>query len=59
MDNLNLNLNTARAPNNKHNSPEVKEVCYFAEESRYIANVKPYHLRIAMHYAKIKYTYQE
>jgi hypothetical protein len=30
INNLNLNLNTARAPNIKHNSPEVKDVCYFA-----------------------------
>ena len=28
--------NTARAPNIKHNSPEVKDVCYFAERIRHM-----------------------
>ena len=43
-----LNLNTARAPNIKHNSPKVKEVCYFAERVRYMLDVKINHLRTAM-----------
>jgi hypothetical protein len=30
------NLNTARAPNIKHNSPQVKEVCYFADRFWYV-----------------------
>ena len=42
------NLNTDRAPNIKHNSPEVKDVCYFAERVRYMLDVKINHLRIAM-----------
>ena len=42
------NLNTARAPNIKHNSPEVKDLCYFAERVRYMLDVKINHLRIAM-----------
>ncbi|MFL6507161.1 MAG: hypothetical protein ACJ704_04405 [Nitrososphaeraceae archaeon] len=42
------NLNTARAPNIKHNSPEVKDVCYFAERVRYMLDIKINHLRIAM-----------
>jgi hypothetical protein len=42
------NLNTARAPNIKHNSPEVKDVCYFAERVRHMLDVKINHLRIAM-----------
>ncbi|MFL6391707.1 MAG: hypothetical protein ACJ71E_06615 [Nitrososphaeraceae archaeon] len=42
------NLNTARAPNIKHNSPEVKDVCYFAGSVRYMLDVKINHLRIAM-----------
>ena len=40
MNNLNLNLNTARAHNIKHNSPEVKDVCYFAERVRHMLDVK-------------------
>jgi hypothetical protein len=32
----NLNLNTAKAPNIKHSSPEVKDVCYFAERVRHM-----------------------
>ena len=42
------NLNTARAPNIKHNSPEVKDVCYFAERIRHMLDVKKNHLRKAM-----------
>src|SRR5438874_1813019 len=40
--------NTARAPNIKHNSPEVKDVCYFAERVRHMLGVKINHLRVAM-----------
>ncbi len=40
--------NTAKAPNIKHDSPEVKDVCYFAERVRYMLDVKINHLRIAM-----------
>jgi hypothetical protein len=43
------NPNTARAPNIKHNSPEVKDKCYFAERTRHILDVKINHLRTAMH----------
>jgi hypothetical protein len=32
--------NTASAPNIKHNSPEVKDVCYFAERVRHMLDVK-------------------
>ena len=42
------NLNTAKAPNIKHNSPEVKDVCYFAERIRHMLDVKKNHLRTAM-----------
>jgi hypothetical protein len=42
------NLNTARASNIKHNSPEVKDVCYFAERVRTMLEVKKKHLRAAM-----------
>jgi|ERR687886_875807 hypothetical protein len=48
MNNLNLNPNAARAPNIKHNSPEVKDVCYFAERVRHMLDVKINHLRTAM-----------
>ena len=41
-------VNTARAPNIPHNSPEIKEVCYFAERVRYMLDVKINHLRTAM-----------
>ncbi len=47
-NNLNLNPNTARAPNIKHNSSEVKDVCYFAERIRHMLDVKKRHLRTAM-----------
>jgi hypothetical protein len=43
-----INPNTARAPNIKHNSPEVKDVCYFAERVRHMLDVKKNHLRVAM-----------
>jgi hypothetical protein len=33
-------LNTARAPNIKHDSPEVKEVVDFAERLRYVLELK-------------------
>ena len=39
---------TTRAPNIKHNSPEVKDVCYFAERVRHMLDVKINHLRTAM-----------
>jgi hypothetical protein len=42
------NYNTARAPNIKHTSPEVKDVCYFAERVRRMLEVKINHLRTAM-----------
>jgi len=42
------NFSTARAPNIKHNSPEVKEVVDFAERVRYMLDIKINHLRIAM-----------
>jgi hypothetical protein len=35
-----MNLNTARAPNIKTNSPEVKEVVDFGERVRYMLDVK-------------------
>jgi hypothetical protein len=41
-------VNTARASNIKHNSPKVKDVCYFAERVRHILDVKKNQLRIAM-----------
>jgi len=40
--------NIARAPNIKHNSPEVKDVCYFAERVRHMLGVKINHVRVAM-----------
>ena len=45
LDNLN---NIAKAPNIKHNSPEVKDVCYFAGRVRHMLDVKINHLRVAM-----------
>ena len=45
----NNNLNTARAPNIKYDSLEVKDVCYFAERVRQMLAVKINHLRIAMY----------
>jgi hypothetical protein len=44
----NNNLNTARAPNIKADSPEVKEIIDFAERGRYMLDVKINHPRIAM-----------
>ena len=41
-------INTAKAPNIKHNSPEVKDVCYFADRVRHMLEVKRNHLRTAM-----------
>jgi hypothetical protein len=35
-----INTNTAKAPNIKHNSPEVKDVCYFAERVRHVLDAK-------------------
>jgi hypothetical protein len=32
--------NTARAPNIKHDSPEVKDVCYFADRFWYVLELK-------------------
>ena len=43
-----INPHTAKAPNIKHNSPEVKDVCYFAERVRHMLDVKINHLRVAM-----------
>src|SRR5215217_5717126 len=44
----NNDLNTARAPNIKADSPEVKEIIDFAERVRYMLDVKINHSRIAM-----------
>ena len=44
----NLNLSTARDPNIKADSSEVKDVCYFAERVRHMLDVKINQLRIAM-----------
>jgi hypothetical protein len=41
-------LNITKAQNIKHNSPEVKDVCYFAERVRYMLDVKKNHFRAAM-----------
>jgi hypothetical protein len=41
-------VNTAGAPYIKHDSPEVKDICYFAERVRYMLGVKINQLRIAM-----------
>jgi hypothetical protein len=41
--NTNTNFYTnspAKAPNIKHNSPEVKDVCYLADRVRYMLDVK-------------------
>jgi hypothetical protein len=40
--------NSARAPNIKHTSPEVKDVRYFAGGVRHMLQVKKNHLRAAM-----------
>ena len=42
------NLNTAKAPYIKHNSPEVKEVVDFAERVRYVLELKINKLRTIM-----------
>ena len=42
-------MKTARASNIPHNSPEVKEVCYFVEMVRHMLDVKKNQLRIAMY----------
>jgi hypothetical protein len=47
-ENHTFNFNTARAPNIKHNSPEVKDVCYFAERIRHMLDVKINYMRTAM-----------
>jgi hypothetical protein len=41
-------LKTARAPNIKHDSPEVKDVCYAAERVSRMLDVKINRLRVAM-----------
>jgi hypothetical protein len=45
---MNNGLNTARAPNIKHDSPEVKEVVDFAERLRYVLELKVSKLRTIM-----------
>ena len=45
---MNNNLNTARAPNIKAESPEVKEVVNFAERLRYVLELKINKLRTIM-----------
>jgi hypothetical protein len=40
--------NICKAPNIKHNSPEVKDACYFAERVRNMLDVKKNHLKAAM-----------
>jgi hypothetical protein len=39
-ENYTFNYNTAKAPNSKHNLPEVKDVCYFAERVRHMLDVE-------------------
>jgi hypothetical protein len=41
-------LNTARALNIKHNSSDVKDLCYFADKVRHMLDIKINHHRIAM-----------
>jgi hypothetical protein len=36
------NLNIVKAPNIKHDSPEVKDVCHFAERVRHMLDVKKF-----------------
>jgi hypothetical protein len=43
-----INLNTAKAPYIKHDSPEVKEVVDFADRFWYVLELK-----IKSHYAKV------
>jgi len=40
--------NTTRAPDIKHSSSDVKDVCYFADRVRHMLDVKKNHLRTAM-----------
>ena len=40
--------NTARAPYIKHTSPEVKDVCYFADRVSHMLQIKKNHLRTAI-----------
>jgi hypothetical protein len=47
-------LNTAKAPNIKHDSPEVKEVVDFAERLRYVLELKINKLSIAMQKSNIR-----
>jgi hypothetical protein len=42
------NMNTARAPHIKHDSPEVKDVVDFADRFWYVLELK-----IKNHYAKV------
>jgi hypothetical protein len=42
------NMNTAKAPYIKHDSPEVKEVVNFAESLRYVLELKINKLRTIM-----------
>ena len=43
-----MNLNTARAPNIKADSPEVKQVVDFAERLRYVLELKINKIRTIM-----------
>jgi hypothetical protein len=45
---MNNNLNTARAPNIPHNSPEVKDVVNFADRFWYVLELEINKLRSAM-----------
>ena len=45
---MNNNFNTARAPNIKHDSSEVKEVVNFADRFWYVLELKIKKLKIAM-----------
>ena len=47
-------MNTARAPNIKHDSPEVKEVVDFADRLWYVLELKINKLRIAMQKSNIR-----
>ena len=47
-ENYTFNYNTAKAPDIKHTSPEIKDVCYFAERVRHMLDVKINHMRTAM-----------
>jgi hypothetical protein len=42
------NLNTAKAPYIKHDSPEVKQVVYFADRFWYVLELKIKKLKIAI-----------